>query len=431
MSNTAFLPWAAFSEAAGSSEDFSSMPAENDFVEITAVLHGRMKRSVSLLAPRRTTCAEMKELLAAEGVVSGALGGLRVLAEEGGQPLEDSDELEVEEGKLVHLRSAAQSVSVTVLTTAAAEGGACDEEVYEIVLPSETSGAALRAQVEEATAGALRPLAIFVMAAGGEEAAAAPAALADGEPVVLAEHQVLLVQRAPPACEATAPQSLEVAVAAPAGLLGALRGRLLGGGRRSSKGVAAMAPPRLCLRSAANLRVRGSRLACTSAEPWAGCAVFSVADAGHFEVTVQLLEDAPAAEAEGLAGRWMLGVAPSAVAEEVKTQKQRQQLLGLGYFMTVCHGHPAKIHAPSMPRGTCGEDCQALPGELRKGQRLTLRFTKGKHTSTLQAQVDDGDEVTLPYAPAPFDDVRPCLAFGGKPAELRILQLEAGAEGGA
>uniref|UniRef100_A0A7S2MG14 Uncharacterized protein n=1 Tax=Alexandrium andersonii TaxID=327968 RepID=A0A7S2MG14_9DINO len=126
----------------------------------------------------------------------------------------------------------------------------------------------------------------------------------------------------------------------------------------------------------------------------------------------------------------MLGVVPSVVAE-VKTEKQRKTLIGLGYFITVCHGHPAKVIAPSMPRGTCGEDMHALPGELRKGQRLMLRWVAAKTGGSLQVRVDNGDSITLPYAPAPFDDVRPCLAFGGGPAELRVLQLGGGVAGGA
>jgi len=155
-----------------------------------------------------------------------------------------------------------------------------------------------------------------------------------------------------------------------------------------------------------------------------------VPDPSYFQITVQLTSDTPTAEADGFAGRWMLGLVPSAAAE-VKTEKQRQRLLGLGYFVTVCHGHPAKIHAPSMPRGTCGEDCPLLPGELRRGQSLTLTWAATNGIGVLTAQVDDGDLVTLAYAPAVFDDVRPCLVFGGKMTEVLVPQLSVGKLGGA
>lgn len=186
------------------------------------------------------------------------------------------------------------------------------------------------------------------------------------------------------------------------------------------------------LRCASNIKVKGAQLSCTNKGAWSGCAVFDVPDPNYFEISVMLLNNAPAAEAEGLTGRWMLGVVPAAAAE-VNTETQRKRLLGLGYFLTVCHGHPAKLHAPSMPRGTCGEDCPALPGELQRGQRLTLRWAAGGcQGGTLVAQVDDGDCVALPYAPAPFDDVRPCLVMGGKPTEVYVVQLaENGNLGGA
>lgn len=84
-----------------------------------------------------------------------------------------------------------------------------------------------------------------------------------------------------------------------------------------------------------------------------------------------------------------------------------------------------------MPRGTCGEDCPMLPGELRRGQTLTLTWTAAAGQGVLTAQVDDGDLVTLAYAPAVFDDVRPCVVFGGKPTEVVIPQLAGSMLGGA
>lgn len=426
MSHAQYLPLVG-TPASGSQDCFTDLTVVST-VNITAVLHGKIKRAVSIAVPRKMTCLELKRHLADQGVVSSS-GGLCVLSEEEGPVLADSEDLEVEEGQVMHLRSASPTVSVMVLATEAAalQGHSSDEDIYELVLPSETSGAALKGQVEEATAGALRPLAIFMPS--GEDSAPAP--LADDAAVFLEDNQILVVQCAPQSAEASAsaPQAAQPQAARPqdlaiaGGRLSGLRSRLLRG-RRGSKGE----PAGLCLRAASALKVRGSHLCCTSKDDWASCAVFDVSNPGHFEVTVQLTEDAPVAEAPGLAGRWMLGVVPAAVAE-VRTEKQRKTLVGLGYFITVCHGHPAKIHAPSMPRGTCGEDVHALPGELRKGQRLALRFVAAKTGGTLEVQVDDGDSITLPYAPAPFDDVRPCLAFGSGPAELRVLQLEGG--GGA
>jgi len=328
----------------------------------------------------------------------------------------------------MHLQSASQMVNVTVFATAASspEGALYDEDIYELVLPGESCGAALKAHIEEATAGAVRPLALF-LPSGHEDAPPPP--LLDAAPVFLDERQVVIVQRALRAIEAPAMAvgaQPEASALPSGGLLLGLRGRLLRG-RRGPKEVATA---RLSLCSASALKVRGSRLCCASKEAWASCAIFDVPDAGYFEVTVQLAEDTPPAEAPGLAGRWMLGVVPAPVAE-VRTEKQRKTMMGLGYFVTVCHGHPAKIRAPSMPRGTCGEDVHALPGELHKGQTLTLRWAAAKTGGALQAQVDEGEAITLPYAPAPFDKVRPCLVFGAGPAELRVLQLEGGGVGGA
>eukprot|EP00413_Alexandrium_margalefii_P039172 CAMPEP_0204602732 /NCGR_PEP_ID=MMETSP0661-20131031/56833_1 /ASSEMBLY_ACC=CAM_ASM_000606 /TAXON_ID=109239 /ORGANISM="Alexandrium margalefi, Strain AMGDE01CS-322" /LENGTH=156 /DNA_ID=CAMNT_0051613729 /DNA_START=121 /DNA_END=588 /DNA_ORIENTATION=+ len=156
MSHTPYLPWVG-APAAGSQDDFVDI-AVVAVVNITAVLHGKTKRSVGLSVPRKLTCAELKRHLASEGVVS-SFGGLCVLSEEEGPGLADSDDLEVEEGQVLHLRSASQTVSVTVLATACSadhlEGATYDEGIYELVLPSETSGAALKAHIEEATGGAL------------------------------------------------------------------------------------------------------------------------------------------------------------------------------------------------------------------------------------------------------------------------------------
>jgi len=424
MTNEVYLPWAA-GACAADPEYFSSGAAasDNGFVHVTAVLHGKAERSVSLLVPPKLTCADLKGHLAMEGVVS-TCGGLSVALEEGGQVMDDSEGLTLAEGQVVHLQRAAEMVSVTVLTTAD-RGGACEhEDVYELALPGESTGALLKEQIAEATAGSLKPVAIF-MARGDDDT---PYSIGDEEQVKLEADQVIIVQRS-----VEAPQQPAAAAAAVeekpvhSGLLGKFRSRFMGAPRAPpSQGP----PAAFCLRAASNIKVKGSLLSCASKEAWAGCAVFDVPDPAYFEITVRLVSDAPAAEAEGLAGRWMLGVVPSAVAE-VRTERQRKRLIGLGHWLTVCHGHPAKIHAPSMPRGTCGEDCPALPGELQKDQTLTLRWALAGDGGTLMAQVDDGDAVSLQYSPAPFDDVRPCLVFGGRPADVRVLQLDTGRAGGA
>lgn len=423
MTHEVYLPWVGGSF----SPEFES-GLLGDFVRVTAVLHtlgprgDEKPRSVGLTVPPRLTCADLKGYLAVEGVVS-TCGGLEVTVQEDGPGLEDSEGLVLVAGQVVHLRRAAAMVSVTALTTTLGGDGS-DEEVFELVLPSESSGAALKEQVEQATAGMLRPLAVFV----AEASSPTPFAVGDDEVVKLADEQVIIVQREARGGGAAAAVAAVPAQAATAevGLMGRLQ-RLVG--MKQAQKRPGAAPGRFCLRCAANVKVKGTSVSCTSEVGWAGCVVFDVPDPAYFEVTVRLAADAPHAEARGLAGRWMLGVAPAAAAE-VKTERQRQRLLGLAHFVTVCHGHPAKLHAPSMPRGTCGEDCAALPGELRKGQTLTLRWAAAGG-GALMAQVDEGDPVALPYAPAPFDDVRPCLVFGGRPAEVEVLQLQSGTVGGA
>jgi len=430
MARDIYLPWASGSADGGFDDllpDFPQLSVQ--FVDVTFVLHGKAGRSRSLSVPTQMSCADLKGHLAVEGLVS-TCGGLEVAFEAEGPSVEDSTQLQLMNGQVVHLRRAVEMVSVTALTTSApdATGAQTDEEVYELVLPSELNGFSLREQIAEATCGALWPLAVYVSAGEAME----PFAVGDEQDVVLTNDQVILVQR-----PASTQQNLEVA---PQALAPAVVAGSSGGGFFSSianrlrgpkKAPAAAGPPnKFCLREAANIKVNGSTISCTAKVPWAGAAVFDVPDPSYFEITVQLTADAPLAEAEGFDGRWMLGVVPSAAAE-VKTEKQRKSLLGLGYFLTVCHGHPAKIHAPSMPRGTCGEDLAMLPGELRRGQSLTLTWAATGNTGVLTAQVDQGDLVTLAYAPAVFDDVRPCLVFGGKPAEVIVPQLGGGRLGGA
>jgi len=426
MTSGIYLPWASASADPmyDGLPDFPQLCVQ--FVDVTFVLHGKAGRSRDLSVPSRMSCADLKGHLAVEGLVA-TCGGLEVAFEADAAGVEDDVQLELMNGQVVHLRRAAEMVSVTALTTSVpdATGAQPDEEVYEMVLPSELTGLTLKEQIVEATGGALWPVAVFV-----SEGEAEPFAVGDEQEVVLTNDQVILVQR-PTSTLQAAPQ-----VAAPApvitgsgggGFFSSIANRLRG----PKKSPAAAGPPnRFCLREASNIKVNGSTICCTAKVPWAGCAVFDVPDPSYFQITVQLTADAPLAEADGFDGRWMLGVVPSAAAE-VRTEKQRQRLLGLGHFLTVCHGHPAKIHAPSMPRGTCGEDCPMLPGELRRGQSLTLTWAATQGGGVLTAQVDEGDVVTLSYAPAFFDDVRPCLVFGGKLTEVVVPQLGAGKLGGA
>jgi hypothetical protein len=427
MTRDIYLPWA--SASAEPSYDLPDFPQAAvfapQFVDITFILHGKAGRSRELSVPAALTCADLKGHLAVEGVVP-TCGGLEVAFEADGAAVEDAVQLSLTSGQVVHLRRAAEMVSVTALTTS--HGMQTDEEVYELVLPSEINGANLREQIAQVTGGALVPIAVFV----AESEVAEPFAVCDEQEVVLVNDQVILVQR-----ELTSQQGFEMAPQAVpvaperaiggGGFLNSIANRLRG----PKKSAAAVGPPnRFCLREASNIKVTGSTISCTAKTPWEGAAVFDVPDPNYFQITVQLVADAPLAEADGFAGRWMLGCVPSAAAE-VKTEKQRQRLLGLGHFVTVCHGHPAKIHAPSMPRGTCGEDCHMLPGELRCGQSLTLTWAASQAGGVLTAQVDDGDLVTLAYAPAVFDDVRPCLVFGGKPTDVIVPQLAGGKLGGA
>lgn len=420
----AFLPWAGSSfqpefEASFGADTSSGGQA---FVEVTVVLHGSSQRVRTLSVPSRLTCADFKGHLAVEGVVS-TCGGLEASLEEGGEALEDAAELQLVEGQVVHLTRAASLVSITALATGGRER--VDDEVYELVVPGEVTGLVLRYAIEQATAGALKPAAIFIAEAGSEEAAHA---IGDEEVVTLQDDQAVIVHR-----EASVPE-IEAPVVPPPmpaasekaskGLFSALKARLTG-----SRGSKRQGPPSsVCISCASNVKVKGGVISCTSKQLWSSCAVFDVPDPAFFELGVTLLADAPSAEADGLAGRWMLGVVPLAVAGAVKTDADRRQLLDKGYFVTVCHGHPAKVHTPMMAQGTCGEDCAALPGELRKGQSLTIRWAA--QGATISVQVDDFDTITLPYSPGAEEEVRPCLIFGGKPAEVSVLQLQPGKEWG-
>lgn len=428
MARDVYLPWVS-GASCEPSYDLPEFPEYGgfavQFVDVTFVLHGKTGRSRNLSVPMKMTCADLKGHLAVEGVVP-TCGGLEVALEENGLPIDDHTDLQLIDGQVVHLRRAAEMVSITALTTSSldARGAQPDEEVYELVLPSELTGFSLRDEIAQSTGGALLPLAVFVASSETSE----PYAIGDEEEVALVNDQVILVQRSAPQQIETRPAAMEVPVVekSSGSFFNSIASRLRG----PKKTVSAGPSNRFCLREASNIKVTGVTLACTAKAPWAGAAVFDVPDPNFFQITVQLTADAPLAEADGFTGRWMVGVVPSAAAQ-VKTERQRQRLLGLGYFLTVCHGHPAKIHAPSMPRGTCGEDCAMLPGELRRGQSLTLSWAATPNGGVFTAQVDDGDLVTLAYAPAVFDDVRPCLVFGGKPTEVRIPQLAGGVLGGA
>jgi len=418
----AFLPWAGSSFQPEFEESAMASSGGPAFVEVTVVLHGANQRVRTLSVPSRLTCADLKGHLAVEGVVS-TCGGLEASLEEGGEALEDGAELQLAEGQIVHLTRAASLVSITALATGGGER--TEDEVYELVVPGEVSGLLLRLAIEQATAGALKPAAIFIAEAGIEEAAHA---IGDEEQVTLQDDQAVIVQREVTALQAEAPAPPAPVPTVPEkaskGIFSALKARLTGSRTSKQQGP----PSSICISAASNVKVKGGVISCTSKQPWSSCVIFDVPEPAFFELGVTLLADAPSAEADGLAGRWMLGVAPLAVAGAVKTDADRRQLLDKGYFVTVCHGHPAKVHTPMMAQGTCGEDCAALPGELRKGQTLTIRWAA--QGATISVQVDDCDTITLPYSPGAQEEVRPCLIFGGKPAEVSVLQLQPGKEWG-
>eukprot|EP00747_Dinoflagellata_sp_TGD_P165961 gnl/TRDRNA2_/TRDRNA2_188049_c0_seq1.p1 gnl/TRDRNA2_/TRDRNA2_188049_c0~~gnl/TRDRNA2_/TRDRNA2_188049_c0_seq1.p1 ORF type:complete len:443 (+),score=89.91 gnl/TRDRNA2_/TRDRNA2_188049_c0_seq1:65-1393(+) len=421
----AFLPWAGSSSLEPEYEESTNWhPMVTDFVTVTVILHGtRRTRERCLDVPIKMTCADFKGHLAVEGVVP-SCGGLEVALEEDGTPLDEAAEMFLEHGQVLHLTRAADLVSVTALATGGvtATGAArTDEEVYELVLPSELTGIALREQIEMVTAGVLRPAAVFV--AEDEQAAHA---VGDEEVVCLTNEQAIIVHRAEQfeltTVQAAAnPPAADIAItqASSASLVAKLT-RMLG--MRTGVRTGTGKPKEVCIMCASNVKVKGSTLTCTTKSAWAGCVVFDVPDSSFFELGVRLLADAPTVEAEGLAGRWMLGVIPAAAAA-TKTEKERWDILNKGHFVTVCHGHPAKLHAPSMAKGTCGEDCPAVPGDLRKDQVLTLRWSVACGVGTLTVQVDDDYPVALPYTPDPSQEVRPCLIFGGKPAEVSVVQL--------
>lgn len=414
----AFLPWASsdfepqYEAAACAADEY----LKHTFVEVTILLHGSNPRVLSLSVPKALTCADLKGQLAVEGVVS-TCGGLEVALDEASDAISDETTLELSEGQVVHLRRAAKLVSITALATGG--GQRSEDEVYELVVPGETTGLLLRLAIEQATGGSLRPAAVFLAEAGCEDAAHA---IGDEESIVLQDEQAVIVQREAaiePEQPVTAAIPPKVAVEVPAqgkGFFSALRARF-----SRSRGKETAGPvTNLCIKSASNVKITGNTITCTSEKSWSSSVVFDVPDASFFELSVKLLHDAPLAEAEGLVGRWMLGLVPLS-ASEVKTDADRQRLLQKGYFVTVCHGHPAKMHTPHMAyNGTCGEDLDVLPGELKKGQTLTIRWAAAG--STFSVQVDDCDTITLPYSPS-SEEVRPCLVFGGKPAEVNILQL--------
>jgi hypothetical protein len=402
MASQPYLPWATGVVDLQYEAPLADATPAAPIVTIAASFaHAGALKTVNLSVPARLSCADLKGYLAQEGIVS-TLDGMLLKLQEDGPAIEDAAELELLSGQMVHLQKAAEMVSVTVLTTTQGSGQNTDEDVYELVLPGDLSGASLRDHICEATAGALQPLAVFV--AKGDDPN--PVALMDEEPVQLFSEMVIIVQRERQAVE----QAEQAGVAHISEVM-------------ARKQLAAQGAPsgrfqQLC---ASNVKIKGWNVSSTSKAAWASCVVFDVPDPCFFEITVRLTQNAPP-PSDSVAGRWMVGLVPLAVAE-VNTEKQRQRLVGLGYWLTVCHGHPAKLRAPSMPRGICGEDLPHVPGELCKGTTVTLRWQKDGGSTYFLAQIDGGELITLPYMPAPFDDVRPCVVFGGKPAELEVLDL--------
>jgi len=88
-------------------------------------------------------------------------------------------------------------VHITVLSTAATPSALAvsDEEVFELVLPSEMDGCTLKARIQESTSGALVPHAVYL--ADDEDADATPFAVADDQLVRLSDDQVIIAQKQP------------------------------------------------------------------------------------------------------------------------------------------------------------------------------------------------------------------------------------------
>merc|ERR1712224_844073 len=174
---------------------------------------------------------------------------------------DDAVNLELIEGQMVHLQKVAEMVSVTVLTTTQGSGANPDEDVYELVLPSELNGVGLREHIAEATAGALQPLAVFV--AKGEDPN--PVAMMDDEVVQLYNEMVIIVQREVQSVETPCP---------PGGVSADLAEVMT----RKQLAAQGAAPARFQQRCASNVKVKGMSISGTSKDPWAACVVFDVPD---------------------------------------------------------------------------------------------------------------------------------------------------------
>lgn len=176
-----YLPWAGLDAGGG------PLGMDTGLISITAVLHGKTTRSVSVSVPNQLTCADLKGHLAVEGVVS-SCGGLTVALQENGAALDDNQIFTAYPGQVVHLHRAAAMVHVTVLTTSASgsHSSNSDDEVYELVLPEMSLGYNLKEHIIHSTANALRPTAVFIAKAGDDE----PYSVADDEHVELADDQL-------------------------------------------------------------------------------------------------------------------------------------------------------------------------------------------------------------------------------------------------
>merc|ERR1719277_441101 len=191
MASQPYLPWATGVVDLQYEAPLADAAPAAPVVTIGASFaHAGALKTISLSVPARLSCADLKGYLAQEGIVS-TLDGMLLKLQEDGPAIEDAAELELVSGQIVHLQKAAEMVSVTVLTTTQGSGQNTEEDVYELVLPGDLSGASLRAHICEATAGALQPLAVFV--AKGDDPN--PVALMDEEPVQLFSEMVIIVQR--------------------------------------------------------------------------------------------------------------------------------------------------------------------------------------------------------------------------------------------
>eukprot|EP00929_Paragymnodinium_shiwhaense_P004148 TRINITY_DN10487_c0_g1_i1.p1 TRINITY_DN10487_c0_g1~~TRINITY_DN10487_c0_g1_i1.p1 ORF type:complete len:327 (-),score=78.70 TRINITY_DN10487_c0_g1_i1:481-1461(-) len=294
-------------------------------VDITVVLHGKETRSRTLSAPSESSCKDLKGHFAVNGVaINGVVGsGLEVSLEEGGAALEDEVRLTLEEGQVLHLRPPVEKVSVTAFVSSGANVSG-EEEAYLLVVPAEVTGAALREHIAQSTDGTLVAAAVLVAQDDGTTRE-----VGDDEVMHLEDDQAIMVQRAAPPADVPAPPPAPPSSGFMSSMLARLRGKK---NDQSSSGNG------FRVRCATNIRVKGSKVSCTTTRPWESLAVFDVPDPAFFEIAVRLLRDAPSEEAEGAA-------APQEAAKVCPSEELRRS-------------RKSRVNSPSRPRKGVACSCR-------------------------------------------------------------------------